>query len=293
MDSIPSPPEVVATEEWQAALEALRAREKEQMRGGDALAAERRRLPMVEIEKDYAFEGPDGKASLLDLFEGRPAADRLPLHVRPQPGGGLRRLLDVRRQPRPSGAPAGARHLVRPRLPRAVVEAGGVQATDGLGRPLVLVVRERLQRRLRRRARPSPSPTATRTGRPSASASSSATATASSAPTSPTAAGSSRSPATGRCSTSPRSAARRSGRTRPRAGRSRRPTVGGDCTTSTTIAKGASHDQRDPAHHRHRLHHRGDQGLRRRRGVLRQRPRPARSPSAGATCRPASSRPAT
>jgi predicted dithiol-disulfide oxidoreductase (DUF899 family) len=71
MESIPSPPEVVPAAEWQTALEALRAKEKEQMRRGDALAAERRRLPMVAIEKEYAFEGPTGKASLLDLFEGR------------------------------------------------------------------------------------------------------------------------------------------------------------------------------------------------------------------------------
>lgn len=72
MNDIPSPPQVASADEWQAALEALRAKEKEQMRASDALAAERRRLPMVEIEKGYAFEGPDGEASLLDLFEGRP-----------------------------------------------------------------------------------------------------------------------------------------------------------------------------------------------------------------------------
>jgi predicted dithiol-disulfide oxidoreductase (DUF899 family) len=64
-------PEVVSAEEWEAAREKLLAREKEQTRARDALAAERRRLPMVRIEKDYIFEGPEGKASLLDLFEGR------------------------------------------------------------------------------------------------------------------------------------------------------------------------------------------------------------------------------
>jgi predicted dithiol-disulfide oxidoreductase (DUF899 family) len=72
MDGIPNPPEVVSADAWQAALEALRAKEKEQMRTSDALAAERRRLPMVEVEKEYAFDGPAGRASLLDLFEGRP-----------------------------------------------------------------------------------------------------------------------------------------------------------------------------------------------------------------------------
>src|SRR3989442_12617986 len=64
-------PPVVSKEEWEAALEKLRAKEKEATRARDALAAERRRLPMVRIERDYAFEGPDGKASLIDLFEGR------------------------------------------------------------------------------------------------------------------------------------------------------------------------------------------------------------------------------
>jgi predicted dithiol-disulfide oxidoreductase (DUF899 family) len=64
-------PPVVSKEEWQAAREALLAKEKEATRARDALAAERRRLPRVLIEKDYAFDGPEGKATLLDLFEGR------------------------------------------------------------------------------------------------------------------------------------------------------------------------------------------------------------------------------
>ena len=64
-------PQVVSRQEWLAARKALLAREKELTRQRDALNADRRRLPMVEIVKDYEFEGPDGKASLLDLFEGR------------------------------------------------------------------------------------------------------------------------------------------------------------------------------------------------------------------------------
>ncbi|MGI8911782.1 MAG: DUF899 family protein, partial [Rubrobacteraceae bacterium] len=47
------------------------AREKEETRARDALRAERGKLPMVEVEKDYAFEGPGGTVRLLDLFEGR------------------------------------------------------------------------------------------------------------------------------------------------------------------------------------------------------------------------------
>jgi predicted dithiol-disulfide oxidoreductase (DUF899 family) len=64
-------PEVVSAEEWEAAREELLVKEKELTRARDALAAERRRMPRLAVEKDYAFEGPDGPASLLDLFEGR------------------------------------------------------------------------------------------------------------------------------------------------------------------------------------------------------------------------------
>ena len=64
-------PEVVSREEWLAARKKLLVKEKELTRAYDALSAERRRLPMVKIEKDYAFEGPKGKARFVDLFEGR------------------------------------------------------------------------------------------------------------------------------------------------------------------------------------------------------------------------------
>jgi predicted dithiol-disulfide oxidoreductase (DUF899 family) len=64
-------PPIVSPSEWQVAREKLLVKEKEATRSRDSLAAERRRLPMVQIDKNYVFEGPDGKASLLDLFEGR------------------------------------------------------------------------------------------------------------------------------------------------------------------------------------------------------------------------------
>jgi predicted dithiol-disulfide oxidoreductase (DUF899 family) len=64
-------PKVVSREEWRVARESLLAKEKAATRARDALNAERRRLPMVKIEKDYVFDGPKGQASLLDLFEGR------------------------------------------------------------------------------------------------------------------------------------------------------------------------------------------------------------------------------
>jgi len=68
MGNIPS---VVSQSEWAAARKKLLVKEKAMTRALDALAAERRRLPMVAIEKEYVFDGPDGRVSLLDLFEGR------------------------------------------------------------------------------------------------------------------------------------------------------------------------------------------------------------------------------
>jgi predicted dithiol-disulfide oxidoreductase (DUF899 family) len=64
-------PDVASPEEWRTARVELLAEEKALTKARDALATRRRELPMVEITKDYGFEGPDGKASLLDLFEGR------------------------------------------------------------------------------------------------------------------------------------------------------------------------------------------------------------------------------
>lgn len=64
-------PKVVSKDEWVAARMDLLAKEKELTRRRDALNTERRNLPMVEMEKDYVFDGPDGKVRLVDLFEGR------------------------------------------------------------------------------------------------------------------------------------------------------------------------------------------------------------------------------
>jgi predicted dithiol-disulfide oxidoreductase (DUF899 family) len=64
-------PPIVSPQEWEAARLQLLVKEKELTRARDALAAERRRMPWQAIEKDYRFEGPNGPASLLDLFDGR------------------------------------------------------------------------------------------------------------------------------------------------------------------------------------------------------------------------------
>lgn len=64
-------PQIVTQAEYQTLRDILLVREKAHTRASDAIAAERRRLPMVKIDKDYIFEGPYGKVGLPDLFDGR------------------------------------------------------------------------------------------------------------------------------------------------------------------------------------------------------------------------------
>jgi predicted dithiol-disulfide oxidoreductase (DUF899 family) len=64
-------PEIVSREDWLAARKDLLQREKELTRARDQLSAARRRLPMVLVDKNYRFAGPDGEVGLIDLFEGR------------------------------------------------------------------------------------------------------------------------------------------------------------------------------------------------------------------------------
>src|SRR5688572_26500186 len=64
-------PPIGSPQQWEAARQELLVKEKELTRARDALAAERRRMPRMAVEKEYTFEGQDGPASLHDLFEGR------------------------------------------------------------------------------------------------------------------------------------------------------------------------------------------------------------------------------
>jgi predicted dithiol-disulfide oxidoreductase (DUF899 family) len=64
-------PAIVSAEDWRAAREQLLEREKEVMRLRDALAAERRRMPWMAVDKEYVFEGPNGRVALDGLFGGR------------------------------------------------------------------------------------------------------------------------------------------------------------------------------------------------------------------------------
>jgi predicted dithiol-disulfide oxidoreductase (DUF899 family) len=71
MDTTMKTPSIVTPQEWEAARQRLLVKEKEVSKARDALAAERRRMPWLAVEKTYEFDGPEGKASLPDLFEGR------------------------------------------------------------------------------------------------------------------------------------------------------------------------------------------------------------------------------
>jgi predicted dithiol-disulfide oxidoreductase (DUF899 family) len=69
---MPQPlPEIVTPAQWETARQDLLVSEKEVTRAKDALAAKRRRMPMVPVTKAYAFEGPDGRKTLAELFDGR------------------------------------------------------------------------------------------------------------------------------------------------------------------------------------------------------------------------------
>jgi len=63
-------PEIVTAAEWQQARDGLLTAEKEATRALDAIAARRRRLPMVKFDNEYAFDAPEGKRTLVDLFDG-------------------------------------------------------------------------------------------------------------------------------------------------------------------------------------------------------------------------------
>jgi predicted dithiol-disulfide oxidoreductase (DUF899 family) len=66
-----NPPAIVSPQEWEVARERLLAKEKALTRARDALAAERRRMPWLAVDKEYEFDGPEGSVSLRDLFGGR------------------------------------------------------------------------------------------------------------------------------------------------------------------------------------------------------------------------------
>ena len=148
-------PHIASRDEWLAARKELLADEKAMTRARDRLNAKRRELPMVEIEKNYVFEGPDGNATLLDLFDGR--RQLIVQHF----------MFDPSWEEGCPSCSAGAdeisagllKHLhardtTLVAISRApIAQDRGVQGEQGLDVSLVLVVRQRLQLRLPRDAR--------------------------------------------------------------------------------------------------------------------------------------------
>src|SRR6202163_2734885 len=136
-------PPIVSQEEWEAARQQLLLKEKALTRSRDALAAERRRMPWTAVDKKYEFDGPKGKVSLLDLFEGRRQLIVYRAFFEPGvfgwPDHACRGCSPVARQGGhvpPMNARAAARHRAR-------------EGADGLEDPLVHHDR-RLRHRLRR-----------------------------------------------------------------------------------------------------------------------------------------------
>ena len=130
-------PPIVSPQEWETARQELLVEEKALTRARDAIAAKRRRMPWMAIDKDYRFEGPNGPASLADVFEGRRqlivyrAFYAPDVTTYPQGGGAYPQracvgLLVSCRPSRPPGAPARAGHDARVCLPRPLRPRSGV-----------------------------------------------------------------------------------------------------------------------------------------------------------------------
>ena len=144
-------PAVVTRAKWLAARLELLTKEKELTRRRDALNAERRRLPMVRIEKGYVFGGPNGKTSLLELFEGR--LQLIIYHFMWLWNAGKPRDegcpscsgLDRPHLQRAPDASSRSRHYPRPRLAGATVQDRAFQEAHGLDLAVVFVTRQRLQ----------------------------------------------------------------------------------------------------------------------------------------------------
>ena len=152
-------PRIVSPQEWEAARLQLLVKEKALTRSRDALAAERRRMPWMVVEKAYEFEGPGGKASLLDLFEGRRQLVVYRAFFEPGvfgwPEHACRRLLPGRRSGRAPVPFKRPRHYARVRLARATERHRTREGADGLDDALVHHDRQLRQRlRSERMARP-------------------------------------------------------------------------------------------------------------------------------------------
>ena len=128
---------IVSQEEWEAARKQLLVKEEELTRARDAMAAQRRRMPWMLVEKKYEFDGPKGRASLVDLFDGRrqlivyraffePGVFGWPEHACRGCSYGADQVI-------PPGAFERSRYYPRLRLARAAGRHRAPQGADGLG----------------------------------------------------------------------------------------------------------------------------------------------------------------
>jgi predicted dithiol-disulfide oxidoreductase (DUF899 family) len=144
-------PKIVSAEEWKAARAALLVDEKRLTHELDALAAKRRRLPMVELENKYKFAGPRGSMTLFDLFDGRDQLiqyqfmDRGPDTFCPGCTGFTNNIATNATAEAPS---AGS--VVVQRLEHAARADRSVQSQTGLDDPVRVVARHDVHRRYRR-----------------------------------------------------------------------------------------------------------------------------------------------
>ena len=207
-------PPIVDQETWDAALADLRAREKAATRELDAIAAARRRLPMVELP-DYTLEGADGPVRLVDVFEGK------------------HQLIVYNHMWFPGGVAVPGMHGFTSQFTR-------LEFLDNYDARFVIVTQGPIEDALAYKARVGNKMTWYSTanssfgadmgappGGASRSTCSSAPATRCTGPTTPRGAAPSSSVTASPSSTSCHTGARKSGRTHPRVGRSRRPTAGG------------------------------------------------------------------
>ena len=207
----PDAVDVVSPEDWKQAREEMLVKEKEYMRAGDALAAERRRMPWLAVEKDYEFVGPDGKMSFEDLFQGR----RQLVVYRAFYDPGITTTVDPYEYPERA---CGGCSFMADQMAHPAHLGGRDTALAFVSRSPLAQIQD-LQERMGTSG----------TGRTP----SSAPTTGSSVPTSSTPAATKAWAPPGASSTSPRSDGRRSGRTRPKD--TRRPTrTSGGTTTATT-----------------------------------------------------------
>ena len=150
-DRLSNAPPVVSPQEWETARQQLLVKEKASTRARDVLAAERRRMPWMKVEKNYTFDSPKGKVSLLDLFEGRRQLVIYRAFFEPGvygwPEHACRGCSLMADQVRARFAPPRTRHDLRQRLARSAARHRAPEGADGLDDAVVYDYR-RFRRRL-------------------------------------------------------------------------------------------------------------------------------------------------